>query len=241
MTNESISATRPNPAEGRPHFRVRKTFSDGFEQNEVTLCGTIEEDAVVYEHAFGKELLSFTLLVQRLSGVLDRVPVCIPFRVASLCQLSLHKGETLMVSGQIRTSFDEDGHLKTEVFPTVAAHTSGASSINTVRITGEISKAPVYNITPFGREITTAMLCVPYSDERYRGVAQIPVIFWGRQARQMEQYKPNEIISVFGRFQSREYEKVIDEGAVEYKTAFEISTMRFSPIERRLINNRGIF
>ena len=147
-----------------------------------------------------------------------------------------------MVSGQIRTHFDDAGHLKTEVFASVAAHTTSvATNSNIVRITGEIAKQPIYNVTPFGREITSAVLRVPYSDNGYRGVAQIPVIFWGSLAKILENYRADEIISVYGRFQSREYDKAVDADKFEKKTAFEVSTHHFTPIERNLLNNRGIF
>lgn len=241
MMNSINTLRSGNVAENQSAFPVRR-FVARFEQNEVTVCGTIENDAVVYEPRFGSEVLSLTLLVPRLSGVLDRVPVCISFQTANLCGLSLRAGANLVVSGQIRTHFGEDGHLKTEVFASLAVHTTSvAPNSNTVRITGEIAKQPIYNVTPFGREITSTVLRVPYSDNGYRGVAQIPVIFWGRLAKLLENYHVDETISVFGRFQSREYEKALGDGLVEKKTAFEISTHHFTPVERNLINNRGIF
>lgn len=227
--------------ENKASFSGQK-FAARFEQNEVTLCGEIEDDAVVYEPRFGQEVLSFFLLVPRLSGTLDRVPCCISFNTASLCSLSLRKGENLMLAGQIRTHFDEEGRMRTEVFASVAVHTTSITkNANSVRITGEIAKQPMYNVTPFGREITSTVLRVPYSDGGYRGVAQIPVIFWGSLAKALQHYRVNETISVCGRFQSREYEKVWADGTSETKTAFEVSTHHFTPIERNLINNRGIF
>lgn len=241
MMNSINPLRSGNVAENKSSFPVRQ-FASRFEQNEVTVCGTIEEDAVVYEPRFGREVLSLTLLVPRLSGVLDRVPVCISFQTASLCGLSLRKGENLMVTGQIRTHFDDEGRMRTEVFASVAVHTTSVTSAhNVVRLTGEIAKRPVYNVTPFGRQLTHTVLRVPYSDNDYRGVAQIPVIFWGRLAKMLETYHVDEAISVCGRFQSREYAKVIEEGVAEKRTAFEISVHRFTPIERNLANNRGIF
>ena len=241
MMNSINPLRSGNTAENKPIFPVRH-FVPRFEQNEVVVCGTIESDAVVYEPRFGCEVLSLVLLVPRLSGVLDRVPVCISFQLASLCNLSLHAGENLMVSGQIRTHFDETGHMRTEVFASVASHTSTvASNHNMVRLTGEIANQPVYNVTPFGREITSTILRVPYSDNGYRGVAQIPVIFWGKLAKTIESYRVDEAISIFGRFQSRDYEKRLENDVVEKKTTFEISTHHFTPIERNFINNRGIF
>lgn len=241
MMNSINPLRSGNVAENKSAFPIRY-FAARFEQNEVTVCGTIEDDAVVYEPRFGCEVLSLILLVPRLSGVLDRIPVCISFQMASLCGLSLRKGANLMVYGQIRTHFDEEGHMKTEVFASMAVHaTSVVPNSNAVRITGEIAKQPVYNVTPFGREITSTVLRVPYSDNSYRGVAQIPVIFWGKLAKVLENYRVNETISVYGRFQSREYDKAVGDGLLEKKTTFEVSTHHFTPIERNLINNRGIF
>lgn len=230
-----------NTSEKKASFPVRK-FASRFEQNEVIICGIIENDALVYDPRFGKEVLSIVLLVTRRSGVNDRIPVGIPFELASMCNLSLTAGAHLMVCGQIRTFFDDDGMPKTEVFATLASHiSSSAIASNTVRITGKISKPPAYYVTPFGREVTSVVMHVPYSDAEYRGAASIPVIFWGSTARMLQNYKAHEVVSVCGRFQSRDYEKLLPDGTSEKRTTFEVSAYHFTPIERDLINNRGIF
>lgn len=239
---ENASVRSNNPAANKPISNVRENFTPRFEQNEVSMCGTVESWSANGDTSFGKEVLSVMLRVPRLSGTVDRVPVCIPNETADLFKITLRPGDPLMVSGQVRTHFDSEGHQHTEVFAYMAANTAIVkNNTNCVRLTGEIAKQPVYRVTPFGRQITDLILRVPYSDPTYRGVAHVPVVFWGNLAKVMETYRVKETISIFGRFQSREYEKLTNSGDLEHKTAFEVSVHHFTPIERNLINNRGIF
>lgn len=239
---ENTSVRSNNPAANKTMFTIRENFSSSFEQNEVSVCGTVESVSQYTETLFEKETVSMVLLVPRLSGNVDRVPVCIPVSLIHAFKLSLNLGDALMVNGQVRTRYDDSGHSVMQVFATFAANTFAVlPNKNAVRLTGEIAKQPVYRVTPFGREITDTVLRVPYSDGSYRGAAYVPIMFWGKTAKIMDTYRVNETISVCGRFQSREYDKLQPDGNVVQKTTFEVSVHHFTPIERNLLNNRGLF
>lgn len=227
-----------NPAENKPVFRVGTGVLPCFEQNDVSVCGTVESHSSCDERG----MLSFVLRVPRLSGVMDRIPVSVSAENADAFGLDLAPGQPVMVHGCISSRFDARGHLQVELLALMAANTAHVlHNTNSVRITGEISKPPVFNVTPFGREITSTILHVPYTSGRFRTSAQVPVIFWGSVAKVVAHYSCGETISVAGRFQSREYEKLLEDGSAETRTAFEVSAARLTPIERNLINNRGIF
>lgn len=94
---------------------------------------------------------------------------------------------------------------------------------NSLYLNGFICKAPVYRTTPFGREITDLLLAVNRS---YNKSDYIPVIAWGRNARFCKNINVGDNIKIWGRIQSRVYQKHISEDEVIEKTAYEVSVSR---------------
>ena len=91
---------------------------------------------------------------------------------------------------------------------------------NSIYLNGFLCKAPVYRTTPFGREITDIILAVNRS---YGKSDYIPCIAWGRNARYSSGLSVGDNIKIWGRIQSREYQKRISEEESVTKTAYEIS------------------
>src|SRR5699024_7596700 len=91
---------------------------------------------------------------------------------------------------------------------------------NEIYLDGYICKSPIYRTTPFGREITDLLVAVnrPYNKSDY-----IPTIAWGRNARFCEKLLIGDHIKIWGRIQSREYQKRLSNEEVESKTAYEVS------------------
>ena len=91
---------------------------------------------------------------------------------------------------------------------------------NQIFLDGYICKAPVYRKTPLGREISDLLLAVnrPYGKSDY-----IPCIAWGRNARFASSFEVGGRIQIWGRVQSREYVKKIDEDETEKHIAYEVS------------------
>jgi single-stranded DNA-binding protein len=94
---------------------------------------------------------------------------------------------------------------------------------NQIYLNGYICKKPVYRTTPFGREITDILLAVnrPYNKSDY-----IPSIMWGRNARYSEGLEIGDNIKVWGRIQSRTYQKKLESGEVITKVAYEVSVSK---------------
>ena len=102
------------------------------------------------------------------------------------------------------------------------------SKTNQIFLDGYICKPPVYRKTPLGREIADILLAVnrPYGKSDY-----IPCICWGRNARFASGFEVGGHTQIWGRIQSREYMKKIDEEESEKRIAYEISVSKLEYLE----------
>ena len=93
---------------------------------------------------------------------------------------------------------------------------------------GYVCKKPVYRKTPLGREIADVLLAVnrPYGKSDY-----IPCICWGRNARYAGNLSVGSRIQLWGRIQSREYQKRVGENNVVSRVAYEISVNKMEYID----------
>ena len=94
---------------------------------------------------------------------------------------------------------------------------------NEIILNGYICKPPVFRTTPFGREITDILLAVNRS---YNKSDYIPCIAWGRNARYISDMAVGDNIKIFGRMQSRIYQKRLENGETIEKTAYEVSVSK---------------
>ena len=93
---------------------------------------------------------------------------------------------------------------------------------------GYVCKEPIYRKTPLGREITDLLVAInrPYNKSDY-----IPSIVWGRNAKFAKSLKVGDRIQMWGRVQSREYEKKHEDGTVENRVAYEVSIGSLEVVE----------
>ena len=94
---------------------------------------------------------------------------------------------------------------------------------NDIFLNGYICKKPVYRTTPFGREIVDLLLAVNRS---YNKSDYIPCIAWGRNARFGGKLEVGDNLKIWGRMQSRNYQKKLSEDEVIEKTAYEVSVCK---------------
>lgn len=87
---------------------------------------------------------------------------------------------------------------------------------NNAELNGYICKPPVYRTTPFNREICDVLLAV---NRGYNKSDYIPCIAWGRNARFVKNIKVGQNIIISGRIQSRNYNKKLQDGTTEVRTA----------------------
>lgn len=202
-----------------------------FENNQVTVMGTIVSDFTYSHEIFGEKFYTMDVAVERLSGTMDNIPVVISERLIDVEQD--YKGYLISVNGQFR-SYNRHEEIKTRLILSVFAREVEfvealdiGSQSNLIYLDGYICKEPIYRKTPLGREIADLLVAVnrPYGKSDY-----IPCICWGRNARFASDLKQGNRISVQGRIQSREYTKRIDEETTEKRMAYEVSvsTIKFT-------------
>ena len=198
--------------------------------NTITLRGYLFEIPVFSHENHGKRFFRFELLVPRLSGTVDRLPVIVEESILAL--LDPNSGEMITVTGQIRShNHHVDGirHLLIFVFASTMVAEDG-EPINQVVIEGPLCRDPNFRLTPLGREICDAMLAVP---RVYHRADYLPCILWGRIAQEVSKCHTSDIIRINGRLQSRTYTKNTDIGTEE-RTAYEISALTAEIIEEDL-------
>lgn len=202
------------------------------ENNQVTVMGEIVSDFSYSHEIFGEGFYMVDVKVQRLSESYDVIPVMVSERLIDVSES--YVGMLICVNGQFR-SYNRHEERKNKLVLSVFAREiffveemEESSKTNQIYLDGYICKEPIYRKTPLGREIADLLLAVnrPYGKSDY-----IPCICWGRNARYANNFKVGERCAVWGRIQSREYMKKLDEENVEKRVAFEVSVSKLEVLE----------
>ena len=195
--------------------------------NNITLRGELESLPEFSHENHGRSFYRFTLLVPRLSGAVDRLPIIAEDRI--LEEIDPDDGSMLTVTGQVRSHnvrTDTGRRLLIFVFAMSVCAEDG-EPINEVTLEGALCREPTYRRTPLGREICDAMLAVKRTFHR---ADYLPCILWGRTAQEISTCRTRDIVRIQGRLQSRNYTKITDNGPQE-RTAYEISAINAEHIE----------
>ncbi len=140
-----------------------------------------------------------------------------------------YRGQMIEVFGQFR-SYNRHEGMKNRLMLSIfvrdwnfVGEETETSKTNQIYLEGFICKAPIYRKTPLGREIADLLVAVnrPYGKSDY-----IPCIAWGRNARFASGFEVGGKIKIWGRVQSREYLKKIDENEGEKRIAYEVSVSK---------------
>jgi len=199
--------------------------------NVVTVSGVVKDNPVFSHEMFGEDFYNVNLIVPRLSEVSDELPVTISERL--MVGINIEKGAQLLIEGQLRSYnkfIDGSNKLILTVFArNVSLPEEQLKNPNQIYLDGYICKKPVYRTTPFGREITDMLIAVnrPYNKSDY-----IPCIAWGRNARYSEKLQVGDRIRIWGRIQSREYQKKISENEVITRVAYEVSISKMEVVDK---------
>lgn len=205
------------------------------ENNQVTVMGEIVGDFAFSHEIFGEGFYMVDVKVQRLSESYDIIPVMVSERLLDVN--ADYKGMLISVSGQFR-SYNRHEERKNRLVLSVFAREiefvdeiEESARTNQIFLDGYICKEPIYRKTPLGREIADLLLAVnrPYGKSDY-----IPCICWGRNARYASNFRVGERCAIWGRIQSREYMKKLDEENVERRVAFEVSVSKLELFSEEL-------
>lgn len=195
--------------------------------NQATVVGEIVSGFTYSHEIYGEGFYMVDLKIPRLSDRCDVIPVMVSERLMDID--ADYNGSVIRVTGQFR-SYNSHKDGKNRLVLSVFAREvefleemAESSETNQIFLDGYICKEPVYRRTPLGREIADLILAVnrPYGKSDY-----IPCICWGRNARYVNSFHVGEKISVWGRIQSREYIKKVDDENLDKRVAYEVSVSK---------------
>ena len=184
--------------------------------NQIKIRGVITSP-IEFDYQFGKweKFYKFMLSSKRLSGIVDVLPCCVSERLIG----HFSTGDVVSIVGEIRTR-NVNRHLEIKIFvKEISTCDDDAEDYNDVKLEGYIVKESCYRSTPLGRRITDFIIAT----NRTYGVSDyLPCIVWGRNADWAEDLPVGKKVSIYGRLQSREYQKVIGD-TTETRVAYEVS------------------
>ena len=168
----------------------------------------------------------------RPSGIPDEVTVVfaadVPHRASEGVEIDVMRefaaGSRLLLTGKAQTIKDfKSGKLLVYILADFVAVSEKAAEQDDVAIRGILANAPIYRETPRGKRITDITVMV--KNELTGGKCFLPCICWQEQADEVAQWQQGDTVELLGRYQSRQYEKVLDAatGEREQRTAYEIS------------------
>jgi primosomal replication protein N len=199
--------------------------------NKVEILGEIISDFEFSHSVHSEDFYTFEVRVKRLSGAYDDIKATISQHL--LLNNAFGMGDTVSILGQYR-SYNNYSNIGNKLLLTVFVKdiyvvdaTNGVMSANVIYLNGFICKAPVFRTTPFGREITDTLLAV---NRTYNKSDYIPCIAWGRNAKFISTLGVGTNIILWGRIQSREYEKKISETESITKVAYEVSVNKLEVV-----------
>ncbi|SFU60527.1 Single-stranded DNA-binding protein [Clostridium sp. DSM 8431] len=199
--------------------------------NKIYLEGKVASELVFSHEMYGEGFYSFNIEVMRLSDSVDLLNITVSERLLNNLDLSI--GKDVVVEGQLRSYnkfIDGSNKLILTVFArNIEPCVERSKNPNEIYLDGFICKEPVYRTTPFGREIADVLLAVniAYNKSNY-----IPTIAWGRNSRFCQTLSVGDNIRVWGRLQSREYQKKVSETEVIKKIAYEVSISKMEKVTK---------
>lgn len=212
---------------------MEELTAGGIKDNAAGLAGELKEVKEVTELC-GLHFNGYLAKIEtpRPRGTLDEVIVA--FTEAALdrgqtgdglhIENYLKKGSKVIVSGKVQTLKDfKSGKVLVFILADFLAMVKKPMMQDDVALRGIIAHEPIYRTTPRGKRITDISVIV--KNELTGNKCFIPCICWQEQADEVAGWQQGDMVELLGRYQSRQYEKVIDadSGSRERRTAYEVS------------------
>ena len=208
------------------------------ENNSVSLVGKVISNPQFSHEVYGEGFYIVYIQVPRLSDNYDVIPVMFSERLVS--PDSIDEGFYLIIEGQFRSYNNYNSNSGHKLMLTVFAREIEMSdeevtnrNPNQIFLNGFVCRKPMYRTTPFGREIADILLAV---NRAYNKSDYIPCIAWGRNARFAGTFEIGDNIRIWGRIQSRTYQKKLSEDEIEERIAYEISVSKMEVVKE---NNKN--
>lgn len=195
--------------------------------NLVQITGVVVEEGVFSHEVYGEGFYTFRIASERLSEQEDILPITISERL--LVNQEIKMGVCVHIVGQLRSYNNYTGNKSRLVLTVFAREVtvlepSVQKNENEIILNGFICKPAIYRKTPFGREISDILVAV---NRAYNKSDYIPCITWGRNARYVATLPVGTEVKIWGRIQSRVYQKKHDI-EVEERVAYEVSVSKIS-------------
>ncbi len=203
-----------------------------FESNRVEIAGEVINQPIFSHAIYGEQFYQFSIRIPRLSSNFDIIKVTLSERFFP--DVMPIPGKHVYIEGQFR-SYNNFSNTGSRLILTVFAKSiieiedsKIYDNPNQIFLSGYICKVPIYRTTPFQREIADILLAV---NRFYNKSDYIPCIAWGRNAKFAEKLSVGTHLKIWGRIQSRDYQKRISETEFLTKTAYEISITKMEIAE----------
>ena len=204
--------------------------------NVVYLRGELDSNMEFSHEIFGEKFYNAKIKIDRLSDSSDTLPLTISERL--LEEIDTNRNNNVNIVGQLSSynnNIDSKNRLVLTIFVREIKECQEENKDpNSIFLDGYICKQPVYRKTPLGREITDLLVAInrPYNKSDY-----IPSIVWGRNAKFSKTLKVGDRIQMWGRVQSREYEKKLENGESIKKVAYEVSISKIKKLSENNSQN----
>ena len=176
------------------------------ENNRVSIIGEIVSEFKFSHEVFGEGFYTVDVSVDRLSELTDVIPLMVSERLVDVSED--YQGRLVEVSGQFR-SYNRHEGAKNKLVLSIfvreweeVEENLESGKTNQIFLDGYICKAPIYRKTPLGRN-----------------------------ARYASTFEVGGHIQIWGRVQSREYVKKINEEESEKHVAYEVSVSKLEYID----------
>lgn len=219
---------------------MEELTAGGIKDNAAGLAGELKEVEEVTELC-GLHFNGYLAKIEtpRPRGTLDEVIVAFTEAVLDRGKTGdglrienyLKVGSKVLVSGKVQTLKDfESGKVLVFILADFVGLVKSPMMQDDVALRGVIAHEPVYRTTPRGKRITDISVMV--KNELTGNKCFIPCICWQKQADEVAGWQQGDTVELLGRYQSRQYEKVIDtdSGSRERRTAYEISVQLINKI-----------
>lgn len=188
-------------------------------ENTLVLAGEIVDTPIFSHKTHNFSFYKFTLSISRLSGVCDRITVLSDYTL--IRDISLNIGTFVLVDGELRSYNNKSGVGNKLIISAFARSIViiQPENKNELHLCGTICKPPIFRRTPLGREICDLMVAI---NRHYGRADYLPCIAWGKNAQRLSEFSVGDNIEIFGRIQSREYIKTIEDTSF-VRTTYEVS------------------
>lgn len=204
------------------------------EDNEARIVGYVASGLKFSHEVHTEGFYRFLIVSDRLSENKDTIVVTVSERI--LADEKLEIGTKVEVTGQFRSYNNYSGEGSKLILTLFARDLRMSDECekceNEIYLNGYICKPVVYRVTPFGREIADILVAV---NRAYNKSDYIPCIAWGRNAKFVNTLGVGSNIRIWGRMQSREYQKRISEEETVTKTAYEVSVSKLEAVKEKAL------